>query len=350
MRKLLVLALVLGMVGIAAAADTGNMAPIKSTPVVPDNPINPDRQGGDTFATATVIGSLPYSDTGTTAGYANNYDEICPYSGSTSPDVVYVYTPGGVEAANIDLCGSGYDTKLYVYDANTLALVACNDDYYSDAVCGVFVSALFGVVLNPGTPYYIVVDGYGGSFGSYVLTVDAEPFEPCVIDCPAGGFPEGEPPLADGYVDNYNGGCNSAGFPFQNLTGDGAGNLTLCGVSGWYVGPNGGSYRDTDWFIATFGPAGVIDMTMDAEGEMYFFELGPQDCGSVGVIQLPIAGPCLENYMTVVGAPGSVSWIWAGSTSFTGGEDIDYVIWFSGLDAGVATENTSWSSMKALFE
>jgi hypothetical protein len=347
MRKLLVLALVLGMVGIAAAADTGNQAPIKSTPVVPDNPVNPDRQGGDTIATATVIPSLPYGDTGTTIGYVNDYDAVCPYSGSTSADVVYAYTPGGVESVDIDLCGSLYDTKLYVLDGS-LNIVACNDDYYSDAVCGVFVSALFGVVMNAGTTYYIVIDGYGGSFGDYLLAVSGVPYEPCVIDCV--GTPEGEPPLVDGYVDNYNGGCNTAGFPFQNLTGDGAGNLTLCGVSGWYIGGSGSSYRDTDWFIATFGPGGVIDMTMDAEAETYFFELGPQDCGSVGVIQLPIGGPCLEAYMTVVGAPGSVSWIWAGPTTFDGSGEYDYVIWFTGLDTGVATENTSWSSMKALFE
>jgi hypothetical protein len=343
MRKLLVLALVLGMVGIAAAADTGNQASIKATPVVPDNPINPDRQGGDTIFDATVIGSLPFSDTGTTAGYFNDYDEVCPFSGSTSADVVYVYSAGSTEAVDIDLCGSLYDTKLYVYDSG-LALVACNDDFYSGAPCGTYVSKLENVLFNAGETYYIVIDGYGGDFGDYILAISG--FEPCVINCV--GTPEGEPDPYDGYVDNYNGGCNTPGFPFQNLAGDNAGNLTLCGVGGWY---NAGGYRDTDWYILTMGAGGVIDITMDAEYPTYFFELYPQDCNAVGVVQQPIGGPCVEAYMTISGyAPGSAVWFWAGATAWEATGSYDYVCWFSGLDAGVATESTSWSNVKALFE
>lgn len=40
--------------------------------VVPD----PARQGGDTIADATVILAIPYSDTGTTTGYVDDYDEV----------------------------------------------------------------------------------------------------------------------------------------------------------------------------------------------------------------------------------------------------------------------------------
>ena len=257
-----------------------------------------------------------------------------------------MYTAGASEAVDIDLCGSLYDTKLYVYDSG-LALVACNDDFYSDAVCGTFVSKLENVLFNAGETYYIVIDGYGGAFGDYILNVYG--FEPCVIDCV--GMPEGEGDVYDGYVDNYNGGCNAAGFPFQNLSGDASGNLTLCGIGGWYLSNTGGSYRDTDWYILTMGPGGVIDVTMDAEYPTYFFELGPQDCASVGVIQQPIAGPCVEAYMTISGyAPGAAVWFWAGASAWEATGNYDYVCWFSGLDTGVATEATSWSNVKALFE
>lgn len=37
----------------------------------------------------------------------------------------------------------------------------------------------------------------------------AEPYVPCVLECPPDSWPEGEPPLHDGYVDSHNGGCNS---------------------------------------------------------------------------------------------------------------------------------------------
>ncbi|OQY29591.1 MAG: hypothetical protein B6244_03080, partial [Candidatus Cloacimonetes bacterium 4572_55] len=87
-------------------------------------------QEGDTFENAFVIDALPFTDTGTTVGYINDYDEVCPYSGSTSPDVVYEWTATeGIY--NLDLCGSLYDTKLYVYAADQLTVVACNDDYHT---------------------------------------------------------------------------------------------------------------------------------------------------------------------------------------------------------------------------
>jgi hypothetical protein len=344
MRKLLVLALVLGLAGVAIAADTGNQMPIKSTPVYPDNPVDPDRQGGDTIFDATVIPGLPYSDTGTTAGYVNDYDEVCPYSGSTAADVVYVYTAAVSEPVDIDLCGSSYDTKLYVYDAG-LALVACNDDFYGGDPCGLYVSKLENVALTAGQTYYIVIDGYGTAFGAYVLDISG--FVPCILECPAGAMLEGEPDPYDGYYDTYNGGCNADGT-FQELQGDNVGNLTFCGVSGWY---NQGTYRDTDWFWILMGPTGAIDVTVDAEYPTYIFELSPQDCASVAVLQLALGGPCAEAYMTITGyAECQVVWFWAGPSAWEANGTYDYTLWFSGLCWGTATENTSWSNVKALFE
>ena len=88
------------------------------------------KQGGDNCGSATVIPGLPYADNGTTVGYTNDYDEVCPYSGSTSPDVVYSFAPATNKVVNIDLWGSSYDTKLYVYQGtcDNAHLVACNDD------------------------------------------------------------------------------------------------------------------------------------------------------------------------------------------------------------------------------
>lgn len=351
MRKLLTIAMVLCMVGVAAASDFGNQAPIKANPVVPENVPNPELQGGDTIFSATVIPSVPYSDSGTTAGYVNDYDAVCPYSGSTSPDVCYSFTPAAAVAVDIDLCNSSYDTKVYVYDSG-LSLIACNDDFYFGSPCYVYSSKVENVAMAAGQTYYVIVDGYGGAFGAYVMNITVN--VPCIVDCPAGGYAEGEPTLQDGYVDHWNGGCNTPGFPFQNLSGDNTGALTLCGVSGWYNSPGGAAYRDTDWFILTVGPEGAIDITLDAEYATYMFELSPQDCNAVGVAQSATGGPCLEAYMTIPGAAGSTVWFWAGPTVFSppsgAGNEYNYVASFTGLDHGVATEATNWSTMKALFE
>ena len=51
----------------------------------------PPSGDGDTFANAFNLPGIPCTVTGTTVGYNNDYDEVCPYSGSTSPDVVYDY-------------------------------------------------------------------------------------------------------------------------------------------------------------------------------------------------------------------------------------------------------------------
>ena len=133
------------------------------------------RQGGDTVADATVIASIPFTDTGTTVGYNDDYDVPCPTSGELAADVVYAYTPDQVELVSIDLCGSAYDTRVWVTDPD-LAIIACNDDFYPDGhSCGSFVSRLEGVTLEAGLMYHIVVDGHGGAEGEYAIEIVETP-------------------------------------------------------------------------------------------------------------------------------------------------------------------------------
>ncbi|SVD49968.1 uncharacterized protein METZ01_LOCUS402822, partial [marine metagenome] len=142
------------------------------------------RQGGDTVDDAVVIDAVPYSDAGTTAGYTNDYDEECPYTGSSSPDVVYSFNPSSDMNIEVSLCSDGneYDTKLYVYEGEvgTLAAAfdvssgtygeACSDDDCTNSYTN-FASYLPNVILTGGTTYYIVVDGYGGENGNYELVI-----------------------------------------------------------------------------------------------------------------------------------------------------------------------------------
>jgi hypothetical protein len=347
----LALILVLVSMTTAVAHETGNSFPPKPTVVGPPNVPGPHRQGGDTIADAVVIPSLPFSDTGTTAGFVNDYDEVCPFTGSTAPDVVYRYTPAVTEAVAIDLCGSDYDTKLDVYDGD-MNLFACNDDFYFGEPCGVYVSALENLLVQGGTTYFIVIDGYGGEYGGYALAI--ETFIPCVIECPAGSFTEGEPPLVDDYIDNWNGGCNSPGFPFEELGGDATGNLILCGVSGWYV-VNGSNYRDTDSYHIYAGGNGLIAITAEAEHPTYVFELVPQDCAYGDVGEYVALDVCQAESMNITGyPPGHVVWLWVASAVFVAPSGFDneynYVLWFSGLESAVATEPTTWSTLKSLYQ
>lgn len=202
-----------------------------------ENRPNRVMQGGDVIATATVIPSLPYTDNGTTVGYTNNYNEVCPYSGGTAPDVVYSYTPASNVTVNIDLCGSSYDTKLYVYAGSYTpgAPFACNDDG-----CPGYRSQISNLALTGGTTYYFVVDGYGSGSGAYVLKVTNP--NACVVNYAAGGVAEGEACVTDS-DDLVNGGCNSTPEVYGTINcGD-----TINGTA-WAST----TLRDTDWFLKSF--------------------------------------------------------------------------------------------------
>ncbi len=138
---------------------------------LPSKSESASREGGDTVDDATVIDALPYNDTGSTSEANDDYDEVCPYEGSTSPDVVYSFTPAEDITIDITLCnGSEYDTKLYIYENEVTpgAPFACNDDE-----CPGYVSELLELSFIGGNTYFIVIDGYGGESGNYVIDVTA---------------------------------------------------------------------------------------------------------------------------------------------------------------------------------
>ncbi|MCA9243731.1 MAG: hypothetical protein KDA32_07260 [Phycisphaerales bacterium] len=66
--------------------------------------------------------------------------------------------------------GTDYDTKLNVYtgDCNALVCVAGNDD---DTDCNSALHSTVTFCSNPGQPYLILVQGFGGATGNYLLTV-----------------------------------------------------------------------------------------------------------------------------------------------------------------------------------
>jgi len=67
---------ILGMTPTGAAKSTVPITPPPPDPVLL-------RQGGDTIETAIEITYQGAPYTGTTTGYTNDYDEACPWAGST---------------------------------------------------------------------------------------------------------------------------------------------------------------------------------------------------------------------------------------------------------------------------
>jgi hypothetical protein len=326
----------------AIAADLGARVQRPAKPPVDGAPPPPDpaviRQGGDTIEDAVFISAIYQEYTGTTVGYTNDYDEVCPYTGSTAPDVVYEVNFEHGLVCDIDLYGSTYDTKVYVYN-ELLELVACNDDFYPD-----YVSKIEGFHFEAGMTYYIVIDGYYNAAGDYVLRLN-EYLGPW-FECPTIAELEGEPPLEDGYVDDYNGGCNAwdapGGPPFQRITSN-----VFCGVTGWYDVGNL-TYRDTDWFLVELPPGGMLTIDAQAIFETLLFELGPHDCATVGVLQEQVFGNDMGGQMIVTGEPGTDVWLWVGPDwDYDPVPNWEYGLFIEGI---VSVQERTWTSIKGLFD
>ena len=346
MRLVTLLALVLGLTATAFAVEmpTSNVMPAK-TNTGPGGNYDGTRVTGDTIGDPFTMTGVPFSDTGNTCTFANDYDEICPYSGSTSPDVVYEYVCTADIAITVDLCASIYDTKTYVYENDEFTLVGCNDDACS------FQSLLENVALTAGNTYYIVVDGYGGSCGNYVL--DVSEYEACVIECPAGAMPEGEPDCYPDYEDQYNGGCNVEPFPVFQVLEPSCDPIMICGTTG--VFPFGTStYRDTDWYELNLTETTTISLAADYEfGGVFGFVDGRMGCeGATAISPYALVGPCSPYYDLTNDCEPGTWWIFFSTSAWDPSYVCGSVYWLeiTGYTGGSSpTESTTWGSIKGMF-
>jgi hypothetical protein len=209
-------------------------------------PLSP-LQGGEDVASAFVLtGPLPINSYGTTEGFLDDYNEECGYEGAGAPDVVYSFSPQANVTADIDLCGSSYDTRLFIYENSVTPgfPFACNDDFYYDFDCGFFVSKIENLLLEAGNTYYIVIDGYiEDSYGDYLLTIsETDPWQ-CTwgveLVCPVWALEENEPCGMD-----ENGGCDMAfgTESWESVPADGATFVAQAGRMAVSATPTGTSW------------------------------------------------------------------------------------------------------------
>jgi hypothetical protein len=93
-----------------------------------------------------------------------------------SPNIWYVYTAACTGEATVSLCGSGFDTKLAVYNGATCnpslsRLIECNDDS-----CGWQSEVVFEAIA--GQQYLIEVGGFGDNAGQGLISVSCESTAP----------------------------------------------------------------------------------------------------------------------------------------------------------------------------
>ncbi len=257
------------------------------------------RTVGDTLEDPFLLPPIPCVVEGSTAGFNDDYDEACPYSGSVAPDVVYQAELADGMRLELDLCGSQYDTKVYVMNASE-EVVGCNDDAYFDEICGMYVSRLFTEALPAsGNPYAIVVDGYGDSSGSYTMSVSEFVIEPPDLTLYSEYWwaeLENEPTLKPGYEDDFNSGCLGPSQNFSYLFGLSHYHQSFRGRTGWFVEEG---TRDQDWIVVNLLEAQQIVYTLHAQYPTVLARLQDGHCDYPEIIESVICGPDAPAQITV---------------------------------------------------
>jgi len=164
MNKLLfIIVIILGGLTVIAQQGVDPSLKIKGPEYIQSN-YPPLRSGGDTYATATLIPGLPYSDNGYTCGATDDYSATCGCCGGSngSPDLVYKFVPNFT--GNINVSMNGFDTFMHIHDINGVEL-ACNDDYNG---LNAFIG---GFPVTSGETYYIVCEGFSSNCGSYFFDI-----------------------------------------------------------------------------------------------------------------------------------------------------------------------------------
>jgi hypothetical protein len=119
---------------------------------------------------AFVIPGLPFTATGTTSFATDNFYGSCV--GSAAPDVIYQWVAMDAQNVTVTLCGSSYDTGLYVRRSVPCPgayLIRCNDDGCGTPGSLTSTATFFAI---PGETYFFIVDGDAGNRGMYTLAAD----------------------------------------------------------------------------------------------------------------------------------------------------------------------------------
>jgi hypothetical protein len=235
--------------------------------------------GGEDAATPTLVPSLPFADSSNTCAFRDDYAPPCVPGGG--PDAVYLYSPQADGCIRASLCNSSFDTALYIALDSLTNIIACNDDF-----CGLS-SELDNIPIFAGHNYYIIVDGFGNSCGNYNLLIDSCSAPPLPIACPPSATPEGEPTCYEGYVDYYDGGCNSSPPSFVDLACS-TDTIRVCGTYGTY----GFGFRDVDWYRVTINNTTTLHYCVTGQYQTSMLVLdGRNGCGGASVLAQAVGTP-----------------------------------------------------------
>jgi len=123
----------------------------------------------NTYATASGLGTLtcagsPYNNIA--AGNTTGAGSEC---GNGAEDQWYSFTITAAADVTIDLCGSGYDTYLRLYNSGAASCAAATQVAFNDDGCGL-QSSITQNGLAAGT-YIVMVEGFSSNAGTYTMNI-----------------------------------------------------------------------------------------------------------------------------------------------------------------------------------
>jgi len=125
---------------------------------------------GDQMNNPIPVTSIPYLDSSTTDSCFTN-----TFNGNPSKDVWYCYVSDTSTYFNFSLCGSSFDTYMYITDSSGTTISSSDNDCSSQSQIG-------GLYINSGDTVYIVVEGTGSNSGAYVLNISFDSSDIIVSD------------------------------------------------------------------------------------------------------------------------------------------------------------------------
>lgn len=233
-------------------------------------------QAGDNCSTITVIGAIPYHDSGTTAGLTNNWNTAssCATGGvSNAPDVIYRFTPSATGTFRISTCGSWFNTLLEVRTGGSCpgtTQVACGEDG-----CGTHAELVLS--LTGSQIYYIILDGSGTSSGEYNFRLEGM----CNIYRHAGDLTECGETIDSSHarLDCDGGTCNTDWGGTTRYEDIQSGE-TWFGRIFTYTDPLGNAARDVDWYRFTIHESCTLNVKIAAECPIIYSLRTMSDCST----------------------------------------------------------------------
>lgn len=252
----------------------------------------PPPPANDLIANAQDVGLCGGSFNGNTKFATNSGDGpscwTAPSENWTAPGVWYTVVGNG-QNITASLCGSNYDTKLFIYTGTPGSLTCLT---YNDDFCSTQSQVTFSSTLN--TTYYMLVTGYGSAKGAFTFSVSLDPSVPVISTNPT--------------------------------------NSTICPGSSWtfsVIASGNQGPLSYQWYLDGNVISGATQSTYDASTAGTYYVIVSNSCGAttqssnatLSLFTLPtitVNSPeiCFGNSTTIIASGGtSYSWSTGATTS-----------------------------------